>query len=198
MKPSGHAAMLLPALAAFGWLGWAILSATNEVSERNAPAKAAGFVDASQMQAAAAVGVTDAAVWREVLRQEEAKRQAAIAENNALRERQREIDAAAAAERNRDPGDRLTMPSFSWKLGGFKNVGIVSVTIANGNNFAVKDVGIACEFSGKSGTVLTTAAGRIYDTLRAKGKQTFKEVNMGLIDNQSARASCRVVTARRV
>jgi hypothetical protein len=101
-------------------------------------------------------------------------------------------------ERNRDPGERITMPSFSWKIGGFGTVGSATVTIDNGNDFPVKDIDVRCEFNGKSGTQLSTSQRTIFDTIPAKAKRTFKDVNMGFIHAQSAKASCRVETAKRL
>jgi hypothetical protein len=38
----------------------------------------------------------------------------------------------------------------------------------------------------------------IFDTIPAKAKRTFKDVNMGFTHAQSAQASCRVETAKRM
>jgi hypothetical protein len=90
------------------------------------------------------------------------------------------------------------MGSFSWTIGGFGTVGSATVTIANGNDFSVKDIDVRCEFSGKSGTPLSTSQKTIFDTIPAKTKRTFKDVNMGFIHSQSAKANCRVETAKRL
>jgi hypothetical protein len=83
-----------------------------------------------------------------------------------------ENGAAAKAARNTVDGEwnlwlhhlRITMKSMTWSLGGFKNVGIANVTIENTNDFAVKDVGIRCYFSGKSGTQLSSNSHIIFDS----------------------------------
>jgi hypothetical protein len=90
------------------------------------------------------------------------------------------------------------MISFSWKIGGFGVVGSATVTIDNENDFPVKDLDVRCEFSGKSGTQLSTSQRTIFDTIPANAKRTFKDVNMGFIHAQSAKASCRVETAKRL
>jgi hypothetical protein len=105
---------------------------------------------------------------------------------------------ALLRERNRNPADRLTMKAMTWSLGGFKNVGVVNVTIENTNDFAVKDVGIRCYFSGNSGTQLSANNHTIFDSIPAKTKKAFKELNVGLIDSQSAQARCNVETAGRL
>jgi hypothetical protein len=150
------------------------------------------------MAAASAAGITDAASYRARVEADRAK----LAADNIIRDRNRKAaeDAGAALlrERNRDPGEKITMPSFSWKIGGFGTVGSATVTVDNGNDFPVKDIDVRCEFSGKSGTQLSTSQRTIFDTIPAKAKRTFKDVNMGFIHSQSAKASCRVETAKRL
>ena len=147
----------------------------------------AGYKDHQDITAAQAAGFTDAVKWRQdVAKREKAKSEAALAAENAR------------YEATRDPSTRMSMPNMTWSTGGFGSIGIVTVTIDNANDFAVKDIGIECRFSGKSGTLLTTATHRIYDTIQAKSKRTFKEVNVGFINSQSARGGCNVETARRL
>jgi hypothetical protein len=150
------------------------------------------------MAAASAAGIADPATYRARVEADRAK----LAADNIIRERNRKAaeDAGAALlrERSRDPGERITMPSFSWKIGGFGTVGSATVTIDNGNDFPVKDIDVRCEFSGKSVTQLSTSQRTIFDTIPAKAKRTFKDVNMGFIHSQSAKASCRVETAKRL
>jgi hypothetical protein len=73
-----------------------------------------------------------------------------------------EAGAAFLRERNRDPGERLTMVSFSWKIGGFGVVGSATVAIDNANDFPVKDIDVRCEFGGNISQKTT------FDTIPAK------------------------------
>jgi hypothetical protein len=191
-------AVFTPFVVAVGFVAWSIGSGYYEKKARDAPAIAAGFTDATEMNAAKAVGITDPAAYRAQVEAEKAK----FAAENAVREKNRRVAEAEGAallrERNRNPADRLTIKGMTWSLGGFKNVGIVNVTIENSNDFTVKDVGIRCYFSGNSGTQLSANSHTIFDTIPAKAKKAFKEVNVGLIDSQSAKASCNVETAGRL
>ena len=63
-------------------------------------------------------------------------------------------------------------------------------TIRNDNDSSVRDIAIACNFSGKSGTVLTEAGATIYDVVPAKSTKTFNNVNIGLIHSQAASGNC--------
>jgi hypothetical protein len=190
-------AVFTPVVAAVGFVGWALASTYYENKARNAPAIAAGFHDSEEMNAARAVGLTDPLAYRTRVEDEKIK----AASEQALREKNiRAAEAEGAAllrERNRNPADRLTIKGMTWSLAGFKNVGMVNVTIENGNDFAVKDVGIRCYFNGKSGTQLSSNNHTIFDTIPAKGRKAFKEVNVGFINSQSATASCNVETAGR-
>src|SRR5260221_4725764 len=191
-------AVFLPIVLIVGAVVWYGNNSRLEYEAKNAPARAAGFVDAAEMAAASAVGITDPATYRAHVEADRAK----LAADNLIRERNRkaaeEAGAALLRERNRDPGERITMPSFSRKIGGFGTVGSATVTIDNGNDFPVKDIDVRCEFSRKSGTQLSTSQRTIFDTIPAQAKRTFKDVNMGFINSQSAKASCRVATAKRL
>lgn len=188
----------LPIVLIVGAVGWIVYSTQMDNQARDAPARDAGFADAAEMAAARAVGIADPTAYRARVEADRAK----LAADNVIRERNRkaaeEAGAALLRERNRDPGERITMSSFSWTIGGFGTVGSATVTIDNGNDFPVKDIDVRCEFSGKSGTQLSTSQRTIFDTIPAKAKRTFKEVNMGFIHTQSAKANCRVETAKRL
>jgi hypothetical protein len=198
MKRWETIAVFTPLVAGVGFLVWSMISARLEDQAREASAHAAGFSEALEMEAAKKLGISDPVAYRARVEVDQAK----IAADNAIRDKN--LKAAEAEgeallrERNRNPADRLTMKAMTWNLGGFRNVGIVNVTIENGNDFAVKDIGIRCHFNGKSGTELSANDHKIFDTIPAKAKRTFKDVNVGLIDSQSAGAGCSVETAQRL
>jgi hypothetical protein len=190
--------VFVPIVLIAGAVAWTMNNTRLENQARDAPARAAGFADAAEMTAANAAGIADPAAYRDRVEADRVKRAA----GNEIRQRNlkaaEEAGAALLRERNRDPGERITMPSFSWKIGGFGVVGSATVTIDNGNDFPVKDIDVHCEFTGKSGTQLSSSQRTIFDTIPAKTKRTFKDLNMGFIHAQSARANCRVETAKRL
>jgi hypothetical protein len=85
---------------------------------------------------------------------------------------------------------------FGWSKGGFGAVMIARFTIANDNDFPIKDIAVACTLSARSGTTIGMAATTIYDKLPAHGRRVFREVNMGFplsVDfGQAANASCEL------
>ena len=191
-------AVFLPVVLIVGGVIWYENNSRLEYQAKNAPARAAGFTDAAEMVAASAAGIADPIAYRARVEADKAKQAA----DDVIRERNRraaeEAGAALLRERNRDPGERLTMVSFSWKIGGFGVVGSATVTIDNANDFPVNDIDVRCEFSGKSGTQLSTSQKTIFVAIPAKAKRTFKDVNMRLIHSQSTKTYCRVETAKRV
>ena len=157
--------------------------AEEEALIKNPKAIEAGFADYREMEKAAASGITTGAEWNAKLAKD---RQAAA------------FEEAARYEATRNPATKMSVENMTWSIGGFGSVAVVSLTINNANDFPIKDVRIECRFSGKSGTELSTATHTIFDTVKAKSKRTFKEVNVGFINSQSARAGCGIETAKRV
>lgn len=96
-----------------------------------------------------------------------------------------------------EPYTLVTIANYTWSKGGFGSVGLATFTIKNDNPFPVKDVFVRCSFYGNSGTALGQADKTIYEVIAAKKSRTFREVNLGFIHSQSARASCRVVYVER-
>jgi hypothetical protein len=100
-----------------------MISARIEKEARDAPARAAGFSEGREMEAAQKLGIPDPAAYRVRVEADKAK----IAADDAIRERN--LKAAKAEgeallrerNRNRNPADRLTMKAMTWSLGGFKS-----------------------------------------------------------------------------
>jgi hypothetical protein len=198
MKRWATIAVFTPLVVGAAFVTYAIGSTYYENKARDAPAIAMGFANATEMDAAKAMGVTDPAAYRARRQANQAKLDA----DKAVREKNRKAAEAEGAallrERNRDPADRLSMRGMTWSLSGFKNVGVVNVTIENSNDFAIKDIGIRCYFNGQSGTQLSSNGHTIFETIPAKGTKAFKEVNVGFVNSQSATARCDVETASRL
>lgn len=156
--------------------------ASEAAKEKDAAAVAAGFADAKEMSDAAVVGISDVTIYRARLAWLEQVRQGIAAQDDELK---------------RDPTDQMEIDTSSWEKGGFDNVGLMSVTIKNSNAFTVKDITISCRFAAKSGTELSDARHTIYDTIKPKSAKSFRKLNVGFINSQSARAGCRILSALR-
>ena len=160
---------------------------------RNPEAVAAGFANFREMDDARKYGVADGTTWHKELQ----RRQELTAKENADRLAREETQRAAAIEAARSPTERMKIRTSSWTAGGFGTVGVMNVIITNENPYLVKDITITCSFSAKSGTLLSEKVHTIYDTIEPKKSKAFKNINIGFIDNQSARAGCSLIAAKK-
>lgn len=93
------------------------------------------------------------------------------------------------------PSQHLTLAKSSWRKGGFNSVAFGTFAVKNDNAVPVKDIEIACDFFGKSGTRINSGDATIYDTAPPKKTKTFPEVSLGFIDQQVTSMSCDIVGA---
>ena len=84
---------------------------------------------------------------------------------------------------------------FDWRKGGFDDVAFVTMTLKNSSTRPIKDIGIVCEFAGKSGTIVGTGSATIFDILPAGKTKTFPELSTGFINSQSAGGDCKIADA---
>jgi len=89
----------------------------------------------------------------------------------------------------------LRLVRSDWRKGGFGAVAIGTFVIANDNPFAVHDMQLSCSFYAESGTLLSDPTVTIYRTFAARKKTTVADFDLGFIDPQSTRASCRIFAA---
>ena len=64
------------------------------------------------------------------------------------------------------PLDGLKISSQSWRRGGLGSKALVTFTLRNGNEYAVKDIEIACAFTRRDGRHLTDRKRLINDAMR--------------------------------
>jgi hypothetical protein len=96
------------------------------------------------------------------------------------------------------PADRLKISSQHWRRGGLGSNALVTFTLRNGNDYAVRDIEISCAFSRGDGSHLTDRTQVIHDTVRRKGRKTFARLHIGFINVNAQRARCEPVTASRI
>lgn len=87
-------------------------------------------------------------------------------------------------------GNPIKVVKMSWHLGGFNTVFILDKIVIKNEGKEVRNFTIACVTEGKSETAINVVTKRIYDVLPAGKTKTFKNINMGFVSDQSARASC--------
>ncbi|WP_375789534.1 hypothetical protein ACE10Z_20735 [Bradyrhizobium sp. Pha-3] len=97
----------------------------------------------------------------------------------------------------RSPLDRLRIASQSWRRGGLGSKVLVTLTLRNANDFAVKDIEIACAFIRSDGSPVTERKRLIPDTIAMKSRKTYPQMLIGFVNVNANKAKCTVVTASR-
>jgi hypothetical protein len=96
------------------------------------------------------------------------------------------------------PIDGLKISSQSWRRGGLGSKALVTFTLRNGNDYAVKDIEISCAFNRRDGSHLTDRNRMIHDTVNMKSRRTFARMHVGFVNINADQAKCALVAASRV
>ncbi len=104
---------------------------------------------------------------------------------------------AAAAPAQTAPIEGLTISSQSWRRGGLGSKALVTFTLRNGNDYAVKDIEISCAFARRDGSHLTDRKRMIHDTLNMRSRRKFARMHVGFVNVNADKATCSLVTASR-
>jgi hypothetical protein len=98
----------------------------------------------------------------------------------------------------RSPLDGLKIISQSWRRGGLGSKALVTFTLRNANDYAVKDIEIACKFARRDGSHLTDRRRIIPDTVNMKSRKRYAGMLVGFVNVNANMAKCSVVTASRI
>ncbi|MBR0786302.1 hypothetical protein [Bradyrhizobium iriomotense] len=93
--------------------------------------------------------------------------------------------------------DRLRISSQTWRRGGLGSKALVTFTLRNDNDYAVRDVEIVCAFVRRDGTPLTARSRVLPDTVSMKSRKTFARIAVGYVNVNADQAKCSLVAARR-
>jgi hypothetical protein len=96
------------------------------------------------------------------------------------------------------PLDGLTIVSQSWRRGGLGSKALVTFTLRNANDYAVRDIEIACSFTRRDGRHLTDRRRIIPDTVNMKSRKRYAGVLVGFVNVNANKAKCSLVTASRI
>jgi hypothetical protein len=96
------------------------------------------------------------------------------------------------------PLDGLKISSQSWRRGGLGSNALVTFTLRNSNDYAVKDIEIACAFNRRDGSHLTDRTRVIRDTVNMKSRKTFARMHVGYVNINASQARCSLVAASRI
>ena len=95
------------------------------------------------------------------------------------------------------PVNGLKISSQSWRRGGLGSKALVTLTLRNGNDYAVKDIEIFCSFARRDGSHLTDRRRMIHETVNMKSRKTFAQMHVGFVNVNANQTKCSLVTASR-
>jgi hypothetical protein len=96
------------------------------------------------------------------------------------------------------PLDGLKISSQSWRIGGLGSNALVTFTLRNGNDYAVKDIEISCAFTRRDGSHLTDRTRTIHDIVNMKSRKTFARMHVGFVNINANQAKCSLVAASHI
>jgi hypothetical protein len=95
------------------------------------------------------------------------------------------------------PVDGLKISSQSWRRGGLGSRALVTLTLRNSNDYAVKDIEIFCAFARRDGSHLTDRTRIIHDIVNMKSRRTFARMHVGFVNVNANKAKCSLLAASR-
>ena len=101
-------------------------------------------------------------------------------------------------EAAKSPLDGLKIISLSWRRGGLGSKALVTFTLRNANDYAVRDIEIACSFTRRDGRHLTDRRRIIPDIVKMKSRKRYAGMLVGFVNVNANKAKCSVVTASRI
>lgn len=101
------------------------------------------------------------------------------------------------APESKSPIEGMRISSQSWRRGGLGSKALVTFTLRNANDYAVKDVEIACAFTRRDGSHLTDRRRVIPDTVNTRSRKVYSRVLVGFVNVNANKAKCALVTASR-
>lgn len=96
------------------------------------------------------------------------------------------------------PLDGLKISSQSWRRGGLGSKALISFTLRNVNDYAVRDIEIACAFLRRDGSHLTDRRRVIHDTVSMKSRKSFTRLHVGFVNVNADKAKCALVAASHI
>jgi hypothetical protein len=167
--------VVLPVVAAIGFLAWGLVPAPSDAESKSEPAASPDTTAQTPARFDPAVTPTDA----------------------TLASPAQEV-APAETALEASPLDGLKISSQSWRRAGLGSNAQVTLTLRNRNDYAVRDIEIACAFSRRDGSHLTDRSRTIHDTVSMKSRKTFARMHVGFVNINADKAKCALVAASRI
>ena len=185
--------MLLPAIAIAGCAAWMLLPWPSDAESQSGAASTAVFRLAQD-----ASGSNDAVKPTNATLASPAPSTASTETGSPATTAA--VPEIAAPETNapaKPPVDGLRISSQSWRRGGLGSKALMTFTLRNGNDYAVKDIEIACAFARRDGSHLTDRRRVLPDTVNMKSQKRYSGMLVGFVNVYANKAKCSLVTASR-
>ena len=178
----------LPAVLIVGLGAWMLLSGSATNTAESQPVRLATAAATEPVQSSA----TDAAQERSAVRDGSSVNPPTPPAEATI------IPAEAITPAETAPVDGLKISSQSWRRGGLGSKALVTFTLRNRNDYAVKDIEIFCSFARRDGSHLTDRKRVIHDTVNMKSRRTFARMHIGFVNINANQAKCSLVTASHI
>ncbi|MHC1945705.1 hypothetical protein IF803_15090 [Bradyrhizobium sp. UFLA06-06] len=191
-----YASLLLPLIALAGIAAWFMLPEPSDAGDRDVWPVSSSIVRTAQN---ASTGAQPAQITNQAARDAlaaPADEPTTVGVATAPQGAEEARSSGPGAERS--PLDKLRIASQSWRRGGLGSKALVTLTLRNANDFAVKDIEIACAFIRRDGRPLTERKRLISDTIAMKSRKTYSRMLVGFVNVNANKAKCSVVTASRL
>ncbi|WP_291685947.1 hypothetical protein [Bradyrhizobium sp.] len=96
------------------------------------------------------------------------------------------------------PVDGLKISSQYWRRGGLGSKALITFTLRNNNDYAVRDIAISCAFSRRDGSHLTDRSRVIHDTVDKRSRKTFAGTHVGFVNVNASKAKCSLIAASHI
>lgn len=176
--------LLLSAVVTAGFLTWMTLSGPSDAGSQPVPVRSPVLTSAQQTSRFDPRITTTQATL------------AMPADERAPAEPAAPAEAITPAEPA--PVDGLKISSQSWRRGGLGSKALITFTLRNRNDYAVKDIEISCAFARRDGSHLTDRTRVIHDTVNMKSRKTFARLHVGFVNINANKAKCALVTASHI
>jgi len=180
--------VVLPVVAIAGFAAWIMLPDPSDAEVQSAPVPA---VVAGPAQNAAPVDSASAPTQSTPEHPAEAAAPAAVVTAP-------EIAAPETTAPAKSPLDGLKISAQSWRRGGLGSKALVTLTLRNRNDFAVRDIEIDCAFARRDGSHLTDRKRVISDVIGMNSRKTYSGMLVGFVNVNANKAKCSLVTASRI
>ena len=179
--------LVLPAIAVAGSAAWLLLPGPSDAESQSVAME-------SEVIYAQNASLMDEAVGPPQTTLTSPAQSTEPAETNAPPAAAPSLETPAA---EKSPVDGLRISSQSWRRGGLGSKALVTLTLRNTNDYAVKDIEIACAFARRDGSHLTDRKRVIDGTVNMKSRKTYAGMLVGFVNVNANKVKCSLVAASR-